>query len=139
MKTMTRPTVHLGEPVNRTIQPAFEIDAHALLWASAKGREFIPAIATIGRKSYQNGPLREEPLPDARKFPVLIERIGYWETALELDDPEILLGAAVTSALNSFHDVMGDNPLAADPAKFVAAITQAAREWAEECFTTDQP
>ena len=138
MKTMTRPTVHLGEPVNRTIQPAFEIDAHALLWASAKGREFVPAIATIGRKSYQNGPLRQEPLPDARKFPVLIERIGYWETALELDDPEILLGAAVTSALNSFHDLIGDNPLAADPQKFAAAITQAAREWAEECFTTDQ-
>ena len=66
----------------------------------------------------------------------MIERIGYWETALELDDPEILLGAAVTSALNSFHDLMGDNPLAADPQKFVAAITQAAREWAEECFTT---
>ena len=136
MKTMTRPTVHLGEPVNRTIQPAFEIDAHALLWASAKGREFVPAIATIGRKSYQNGPLREEPLPDARKFPVLIERIGYWETVLELDDPEILLGAAVTSALNSFHDLIAGNDLATDPAKFIAAIIQAAREWAEECFTT---
>ena len=137
MKTMTRPTVQLGEPVNRTIHPAFEIDAHALLWASAKGREFVPAIATIGRKSYQNGPLRQEPLPDARKFPVLIERIGYWETALELDDPEILLGAAVVSALNSFHDLLGGNPLAADPRKFVTTITQAAREWAEECFTPD--
>jgi hypothetical protein len=42
----------------------------------------------------------------------------------------------VTSALNSFHDLMGDNPLAADPQKFVATITQAAREWAEECFNT---
>ena len=79
MKTMTKPVVQIGDPVNRTFQPAFEIDAHALLWASAKGRDFIPAIATIGRKSYQNGPLRQEPLPDARKSPVLIERIGYWE------------------------------------------------------------
>lgn len=137
MKTMTRPTVQIGDPVTRTIQPALEIDAHALLWASAKGREFVPAIATIGRKSYQNGPLREEPLPDAEKFPVLRERIGYWETALELDDPRILLEAAVVSALNSFHDLLGGNPLAADPEKFVATITQAAREWAEECFTPD--
>jgi hypothetical protein len=136
MKTNTRNLVQIGDPVNRTFHPAFEIDAHALLWASAKGRDFIPAIATIGRKSYQNGPLRQEPLPDARKYPVLRERIGYWETALELDDPEILLGAAVTSALNSFHDLMGDNPLAADPQKFVAAITEAAREWAEECFNS---
>ncbi len=142
MQTMTttkRYHVQLGDPVNRTFQPAFEIDAHALLWASAKGREFVPAIATIGRKSYQNGPLRQEPLPDARKYPVLIERIGYWETALELDDPQILLEAAVVSALNSFHDLMGDNPLATDPQKFVATITQAAREWAEECFNTEQP
>jgi hypothetical protein len=138
MKTMTtRYQVQLGDPVNRTFHPAFEIDAHALLWASAKGREFVPAIATIGRKSYQNGPLRQEPLPDARKFPVLIERIGYWETALELDDPEILLGAAVVSALNSFHDLLGGNPLAAVPDKFVTTIAQAAREWAEECFTPD--
>jgi hypothetical protein len=134
MKTNTRPLVRIGEPVNRTFEPAHEIDAHALLWASAKGRDFIPAIARIGRKHYQNGPLRDTPLPDAGKFPVLRERIGYWETALELDDPEILLGAAVISALNSFHDLMGDNPLAADPARFIAAITGAAREWAEECF-----
>lgn len=137
MKTMTKPVVQIGDPVNRTFHPAFEIDAHALLWASAKRRDFIPAIATIGRKSYQNGPLRQEPMPDARKFPVLIERIGYWETALELDDPQILLEAAVTSALNSFHDLMSDNPLAADPQKFVATITQAACEWAQECFTPD--
>ena len=54
-----------------------------------------------------------------------------------LDDPQILLEAAVTSALNSFHDLMGDNPLAADPQKFVATITQAAREWAEECFNSN--
>jgi hypothetical protein len=139
MKTMTQPVVQIGDPVNRTFHPAFEIDAHALLWASAKGRDFIPAIATIGRKSYQNGPLRQEPLPDAHKYPALIERIGYWETALELDDPEILLGAAVTSALNSFHDLLAGNDLAADPAIFVATITQAAREWAEECFNTEQP
>ena len=136
MKTNTRPLVRIGEPVNRTFEPAHEIDAHALLWASAKGRDFIPAIAKIGRKHYQNGPLRDAPLPDAGKFPVLRERIGYWETALELDDPEILLGAAVISALNSYHDLMAENPLAADPGKFIAAVTQAAREWAEECFNT---
>ncbi len=134
MKTMTKPLVRIGNPVNRTFEPAREIDAHALLWASAKGRHFIPAIATIGCKSYQNGPLRQEPLPDAHKYPVLRERIGYWETVLKLDDPEILLGSAVTSALNSFHDLMGDNPLAADPQKFIATVTEAAREWAEEYF-----
>jgi hypothetical protein len=137
MKTMIQPVVQIGDPVNRTFHPAFEIDAHALLWASAKGRDFIPAIATIGRKSYQNGPLRQEPLPDARKYPVLIERIGYWETALELDDPQILLEAAVTSALNSFHDLIAGNDLASDPQKFVATITQAAREWAQECFNSN--
>jgi hypothetical protein len=136
MKAMTKPVVQLGAPVNRTIRPAFEIDAHALLWASAKGRHFIPTIATIGRKSYQNGPLRDEPLPDARKFPALHERIGYWETALELDDPQVLLEAAVISALNSFHDLIADNDLATDPAMFVTTITQAAREWAEECFNS---
>jgi hypothetical protein len=122
--------------VNRTFHPAFEIDAHALLWASAKGREFVPAIATIRGKHFQNGPLRKKPLPDARKFPVLIERIGYWETALELDDPEILLEAAVTSALNTFLDLMKGNPLAADPQKFVTAIAQAACECAQECLST---
>jgi hypothetical protein len=136
MKTMTKLVVQLGHPVNRTFHPAFEMDAHALLWASAKGRDFIPAIATIGRKNYQNGPLRNTPLPDARKYPVLRERIGYWETALEIDDPETLLEAAVVSALNSFHDLLGDNPLAADPQQFVAAITRAAGVWAEECFNT---
>jgi len=134
MKTIPKPLVQLGAPVNRTIRPAFDIDAHALMWASAKGRNFIPAIATIGRKSYQNDPLRHEPLPDARKYPVLHERIGYWETALELDDPQILLEAAVVSALNSFHDLIADNDLATDPDKFVTTITQAAREWAQECF-----
>lgn len=64
-------------------------------------------------------------------------RIGYWESSLELDDPQILLEAAVISALNSFHDLMADNPLAADPKKFVTTITQAAREWAEECFNSN--
>ncbi|MEX1114761.1 MAG: hypothetical protein WEB53_05900 [Akkermansiaceae bacterium] len=139
MNMTNRHLVQIGQPVNRTFHPALEIDAHALLWASAKGRTFIPAIATIGRKSYQNGPLRQEPLPDARKYPVLRERIGYWETALEIDDPEALLEAAVVSALNTFLDLLGDNPLAADPAKFVTTITQAAREWAEECFNTQEP
>ncbi|MBJ7257567.1 MAG: hypothetical protein JHC69_12260 [Akkermansiaceae bacterium] len=76
MKTMTKPVVRIGEPVNCTFQPVLEIDAHALLWASAKGRDFIPASATIGRKIYQNGPLRREPLPDARMYPVLQERLG---------------------------------------------------------------
>ena len=126
--------VHVGAPVNRSFHPAFEIDAHALLWASAKRRDFIPTIATIGRKAYSNEALREEPMPDACKYPVLIERIGYWETVLEHNDPVILLGAAVVSALNSFHDLLGASPLAADPARFIATITESAREWAEECF-----
>jgi hypothetical protein len=136
MKPTARHTVQIGEPVNRTFEPAYEIDAHALLWASAKGREFIPAIATIGRRSYQNGPLRDTPLPDTHKFPVLRERIGYWETALEHDDPEILLGAAVNAALNTYFDLMIGNPLAANPVQFIAIVTQAALEWAEECFST---
>jgi hypothetical protein len=42
----------------------------------------------------------------------------------------------VVSALNSFHDLLGDNPLAADPQQFVATITRAAGVWAEECFNT---
>lgn len=130
--------VDLGAPVNRSFEPAHEIDVHALLWASAKGREFIPAIATIGRKGYQNGPLRNSPLPDVRKFPVLRERIGYWETVLEIEDEEIVLGAAVISALNGYLDLMMNNRTAADPKKFVAAVTEAAREWAEECFNSTQ-
>lgn len=138
MNMMKRHHVQIGEPVNRTFQPACEIDAHALLWASAKGREFVPASATIGRKSYQNAPLRHQPLPDARQFPVLHERIGYWETALELDDPHILLEAAVISALNSFRDLMAANPLMAEPPQFVATITRAAREWAQEHLNPEQ-
>ena len=136
MNTNTRYHVQLGHPVNRTFHPALEIDAHALLWASAKGREFIPAIATIGRKHFQNGPLCKEPLPDARTYPVLHERIGYWETVIEIDDPVIQLEAAVHSALNSFFTLIQESPLAADPGPFVTTITQAAREWAEECFST---
>lgn len=138
MKTMTQFVVQIGDPVNRTFYPAFEIDAHALLWASAKGRDFIPAIATIGRKSYQNGPLREESLPDARKYPVLRERIGYWETALTADDPALLLRMAVKSALNSFCDLIGTNPLAAAPHQFVPLITQSACEWAKNHSTPPQ-
>jgi hypothetical protein len=141
MQTMNmtkRYHVQIGDPVNRTFHPTYEIDAHALLWATAKGRDFIPAIATIGRKHFQNGPLRDQPLPDAQKFPVLRERIGYWEAAIEHDDPEILVEAAVVSALNSFHDLLGDSPLAADPDKFVTTITQAAQAWAQEYFTHNQ-
>jgi len=40
---------------------------------------------------------------------------------------------------NSLHDLMSNNSLAAAPAQFVTTITQAAREWAEECFNTHQP
>jgi hypothetical protein len=76
MNMMKRHHVQIGEPVNRTFHPTYEIDAHALLWACAKGRDFIPAIATIGRKDFQNGPLREMPLPDAQKFPVLTQRVA---------------------------------------------------------------
>lgn len=126
--------VELGAPVNRSFSPTHEIDAHALLWASAKGREFVPAIATIGRKGYQNGPLRDTPLPDYQKYPVLNERIGYWETVLEIEDDEVVLGAAVIAALNGYFDLMMNNRTAADPKKFVVAVTEAAREWAEECF-----
>ena len=139
MKMMKRYHVQIGDPVNRTFHPTYEIDVHALLWACAKGPDFIPAIATMGRKHFQNAPLRDEPLPDAEKFLVLCERIGYWETALEHDDPEILLEAAVVSALSSFHDLLRSNPLAAEPEKFITTITQAARAWAEDlaekCFT----
>ncbi|MGA0846274.1 MAG: hypothetical protein ACO3RV_06995 [Luteolibacter sp.] len=139
MTPKQRCRVQLGAPVNRTFHPSYAIDAHALLWASAKGREFIPAHATIEGEQFQNGPLRKEPLPDAHKFPVLRERIGYWETVIEIDDPQILLESAVMAALNSFHELMGENPLAEDPETFVTTITQAAREWAEDCFTAEQP
>lgn len=129
--------VDLGAPVNRSFDVVHEIDAHALLWASAKGREFIPAIpaiATIGRKGYQNGPLRTTPLPDAGKYPLLRERICYWETVLEIEDEEVVLGAAVIAALNGYLDLMMKNRTAADPKRFVTTVTEAAREWAVECF-----
>jgi hypothetical protein len=62
-----------------------------------------------------------------------------WETALEHDDPHILLEAAVVSALNSYLDLMGENALAGDQENFITAVTQAAHQWAQECFnfTTD--
>ena len=47
--------------MNRSFHPAFEIDAHALLWASAKGRDFIPAIAPtpeLQRKLLVDNPMR---------------------------------------------------------------------------------
>lgn len=126
--------VRLGEPVNRTIEAPSRMDAHALLWASAKGREFIPAVLLSPNHPIPNDSYRDLPLPDPRKFQSLRERIGYWETVLEIDDPEVVLGAAVVAALNSYFELMMNNRTAADPAKFAATITEAAREWAEECF-----
>ena len=132
MKQTKRHVVQLGPPVNRTFHLDYAIDAHALLWASAKGREFIPAIATIGSRTYQNGPLHRKPLPDAVRFPVLHDRIGYWETVIEIEDPEVLIWAAVQSALNGYREQITGNPLAAEPARLAATITEAAREWAEK-------
>ena len=62
------------------------------------------------------------------------QRIGYWESVLELDDPEVQLGAAVCAALNTYLHLIGENHLATKPKEFIRVITDSAREWAEECF-----
>lgn len=131
--------VQLGHPANRTFTLTHAIDAHAIMWASAKGSRFIPAVAKIERKHFCNDPLRDEPLPDPIKFPVLHGRIGYWETVLEIDDPEILLSTAVICALNTFEDLMMGSPLVGNPRKFIDTLTEAACEWAEEHLSPCQP
>jgi hypothetical protein len=40
------------------------------------------------------------------------------------------------SALNSYLDLMGENALAGDQENFITTITQAAHEWAKECFNS---
>jgi hypothetical protein len=93
-------------------------------------------VANVGSQVLTNDHLRERRLPSTQSFPALRERIGYWETTLDHDDPQILLEAAVVSALNSYLDLMGENALAGDQENFITTITQAAHEWAKECFNS---
>ena len=129
------PYVLIGSPPLRSIPIHDRMDGYALLWACAKAQEFIPArLVTAAPQPHRNDSLRDQPLPDPTRFNSLRERIGYWQTALQLDDPEIQLGAAVCAALNSYFHLIRQNHLAAQPKEFIRVIAESAREWAEECF-----
>jgi hypothetical protein len=136
MKKKTRYLVTIGNPTIQTINLCRKLDVHALLWACAKSNPFKPAVANVGSQVLTNDHLRERRLPSTQAFPALRERIGYWETTLDHDDPQILLEAAVVSALNSYLDLMGENALAGDQENFITTITHAAHEWAKECFNS---
>ena len=129
------PHVIIGAPSIRHIPIHDRMDGYAILWACAKARAFIPAkLVTAAPQAHSNDHMRDQPLPDPKRFNSLRERIGYWETVLELDDPEIQLGAAVCAALNTYLHLIGENPLATTPKEFIRVITESACEWAEECF-----
>jgi len=129
------PHVIIGAPSIRHIPIHDRMDGYAILWACAKARAFIPAkLVTAAPQPHSNDHMRDQPLPDPKRFNSLRERIGYWETVLELDDPEIQLGAAVCAALNTYLHLIGENPLATTPKEFIRVITESACEWAEECF-----
>ena len=132
---LSNPHVIIGAPSIRHIPIHDRMDGYAILWACAKARAFIPAkLVTAAPQAHSNDHMRDQPLPDPKRFNSLRERIGYWETVLELDDPEIQLGAAVCAALNTYLHLIGENPLATTPKEFIRVITESAREWAEECF-----
>ena len=133
--THSTPHVLIGSPPIRHITVHDRMDGYAILWACAKAREFIPArLVTSAPQPHCNDHMRGQPLPDSKRFNSLRERIGYWEGVLELDDPEVQLGAAVCAALNTYLHLIGDNHLATKPKEFIRVITESAREWAEECF-----
>ncbi len=133
--THSTPHVLIGSPPIRHIPIHDRMDGYAILWACAKAREFIPArLVTSTPQPHCNDHMRGQPLPDSKRFNSLRERIGYWESVLELDDPEVQLGAAVCAALNTYLHLIGDNHLATKPKEFIRVITDSAREWAEECF-----
>ncbi len=135
MPNTPAPYVLIGSPPVRHIQIQDRMDGYAILWACAKAPEFVEAqLITGAPQPRHNKHMRDQPLPDPRRFPTLRERIGYWETVLELDDPEVQLGAAVCAALNSYFHLIAESHLAAQPKEFVRVITESAREWAEECF-----
>ena len=129
------PYVFIGSPSVRHIPIHDRMDGYAILWACAKARSFIPAkLVTAAPQPHCNQHMRDQPLPDPKRFNSLRERIGYWESVLELDNPEVQLGAAVCAALNTYLHLMGENHLATKPNEFIRVITDSAREWAEECF-----
>jgi hypothetical protein len=129
------PHVIIGCPSIRHIHIHDRMDGYAILWACAKARQFMPAkLVTTAPQPHCNQHLRDQPLPDPKRFNSLRERIGYWESVLELDDPEVQLGAAVCAAFNTYFHLMGENHLATKPKEFIRVITESAREWAEECF-----
>jgi hypothetical protein len=129
------PHVIIGAPSIRHIPIHDRMDGYAILWACAKARQFMPAkLVTAAPQPHYNQHMRDQALPDQKRFNSLRERIGYWESVLELDDPEVQLGAAVCAAFNTYFHLMGENPLATKPKEFIGVITESAREWAEECF-----
>ena len=138
MKATTRYVVEIGQPVTRLVEVDSLEDARALLWACAKHHTFLPAMCERDNgEPLDNEGMRDRPLPDADDDSPFQERIGYWQAALELDDPESHLGAAVIAGLNSYHSLMMDNPLAGEPHRFTSVVAEAARDWADECYGTN--
>jgi len=129
----TRYYVEIGQPVSRVIDVRSLADARALLWACAKHHTFLPAnCERDDGEPLTNEDLRERPLPDPDRYAHFRERIGYWEAALELDDPEDQLAAAVHAALSVFRPLMDENPVSDDPRRFTSLVAEAAEEWAME-------
>jgi hypothetical protein len=127
----TRYYVEIGLPVDCVVEVHSLVDAKALLWACAKRETFLPAMCERDDgEPLTNEHLRDRPLPDPHRYSQFRERIGYWEAALELDDPEDQLGSAVIAALNSYSPLMMDNPLADEPQRFSSIVAEAARDWA---------
>jgi hypothetical protein len=138
MKANTRYTVEIGQPVIRLIEVDSLEDARALLRACATHHTFLPAMCERDSgEPMDNEWLRDRPIPDEEVHSHFRERVGYWQAALELDDPESHLGAAVIAGLNSYHDLMMDNPLAGEPGRFTSVVAEAARDWADEFYGTN--
>ena len=144
----TRYYVEIGQPVSRVIEVRSLADALALLWRSpgvasredgacARHRPFLPALCEWDEGELLiNEGLRGRPLPGPGQYAHFREGVGYWEAALELDDPESQLGSAVIAALNCYQTVMMDNPLAGEPERFSSIVAETARDWAGECQGT---
>ena len=105
------------------------MDGHALLWACAKASPFLPATYHGRGQPVSNHSLQDAILPDPDRFNSLRERIGYWQSALELEEPEDQLTAAVHAALSVYRHLMDDNPLSRNR-RFTSIVAEAAAEWA---------
>ena len=123
-------TVTIHTKLARTIRVHERMDGHALLWACAKASPFLPATFHGRGQPVSNHSLEGAILPDPARFNSLRERIGYWQSVLELDEPEDQLTAAVHAALSVYRHLMDDNPLSAEGRRFTSIVAEAAAEWA---------